>query len=456
MRELSKICSRHGVKRVFFLSFSLFIAMILTCCAGGASGGGADAEGTALSIQLPGTSTSRALWDLEDVEAFSVVLASADNTFTKTGSQGETIRFSDIPVGHYDINVTGTNSDGVVTARGEDSVDVVAGVSKTVSMTIHRTDCYAVTFHRRRGDQGSLAAAADCFDRQKFTLEGGTATHPVLDATEVPQKLGFSLQGWYASSNNGRTLSTTPYDFSSNVTGDVELYAKWIKLTNGMVYVDGNGTTIPDLLVCEHEVSQIEYQTYCTYGTDSPSATFGNGDNQPAYYVSWYDALVYCNKRSTAESLTPVYSIGGNTDPDTWGAVPTTTDAVWNAVAVDSAANGYRLPTQAEWMYVSKGGPAADNYAYSGSNNINEVAWYQSNAENSVHVPRAKLPNSLGIYDMSGNVFEWAFRSETSYRPIFGGSFASANTECTANYMEATMPELRDYKIGFRVVRTAQ
>ena len=74
----------------------------------------------------------------------------------------------------------------------------------------------------------------------------------------------------------------------------------------------------------KYEVTQAEYEKYCSYtGTDSPSSSYGDGDNYPAYYVSWYDALVYCNKRSMAEGLTPCYSISDSTDPEDWGAVPT-------------------------------------------------------------------------------------------------------------------------------------
>ena len=90
----------------------------------------------------------------------------------------------------------------------------------------------------------------------------------------------------------------------------------------------------------KYEVTQAEYEKYCSYGGSSPSSLYGDGDNYPAYYVSWYDALVYFNKRSMAEGLTPCYSISGSTDPSKWGTVPTSTDSTWDAVVCDWKANG--------------------------------------------------------------------------------------------------------------------
>ena len=108
----------------------------------------------------------------------------------------------------------------------------------------------------------------------------------------------------------------------------------------------------------KYEVTQGEYEKYCSYGDGeslfgffedpSPSAMFGDGDQYPAYYVSWYDALVYCNKRSMAEGFTPCYSISDSTDPEKWGTVPASEDATWDSVICDWTANGYRLPTEAE------------------------------------------------------------------------------------------------------------
>ena len=130
----------------------------------------------------------------------------------------------------------------------------------------------------------------------------------------------------------------------------------------------------------KYEVTQTEYEKYCSYGGSSPSSSYGDGDNYPAYYVSWYDALVYCNKRSMAEELTPCYSISGSTDPEKWGTVPASTDSTWNAVVCDWDANGYRLPTEAEWEYAARTEDnTVDSVTDSGTSDVNklgEYAWY--------------------------------------------------------------------------------
>ncbi|MGN0723725.1 MAG: formylglycine-generating enzyme family protein [Treponema sp.] len=70
------------------------------------------------------------------------------------------------------------------------------------------------------------------------------------------------------------------------------------------VFISGRSITIPDMYVCDHEVTQAEYEKYCKYGSESPRSSYGDGDNYPAYYVNWYDAIVYCNLRSIDEGLT--------------------------------------------------------------------------------------------------------------------------------------------------------
>ena len=234
----------------------------------------------------------------------------------------------------------------------------------------------------------------------------------------------------------------------------------------------------------KYEVTQAEYEKYCSYtGTDFPSSSYGDGDNYPVYYVCWYDAIVYCNKRSIAEGLTPCYSISGNTDPCEWGSVPNRSNKTWNDVVCNWSTNGYRLPTEAEWEYAARAGDnTVDVNTYSGTrdeNKLGEYAWYHANKTGTTHEVGTKIPNSFGLYDMSGNVSEmcWNWLSNCydydddieleggsdptgvpsgNYRVRRGGAWSEPPLSISVfgrNYIE---PARRDNPlIGFRVVRSA-
>ncbi|NLH93585.1 MAG: SUMF1/EgtB/PvdO family nonheme iron enzyme, partial [Candidatus Cloacimonetes bacterium] len=108
--------------------------------------------------------------------------------------------------------------------------------------------------------------------------------------------------------------------------------------------------TLNSFYIGKYEVTQAEYSQYMQPGS-SWRSDYGLGDNYPAYYVSWYAILKYCNLRSMAEGLIPCYTINGSTNPANWGAVPTDYNDAWDAAICDWNANGYRLPTEAEWEY---------------------------------------------------------------------------------------------------------
>ena len=232
----------------------------------------------------------------------------------------------------------------------------------------------------------------------------------------------------------------------------------------------------------KYEVTQAEYEVYCSYGSSSPSSSYGDGDNYPAYYVSWYDALVYCNKRSIAEGLTPCYSINDSTNPEEWGELPTAYDDplrdTWDAVKCDWNANGYRLPTEAEWEYAARAGDnTVDSLTYSGTSDVNKLgdyAWYRDNSNSTTHEVGTKLQNAFGLYDMSGNVYEWCWNwftseydenteggnnptgaSSGSRRVSRGGSWRYNSDYCAVSDRYDYRPGIRFNILGFRVVRSS-
>ncbi len=132
----------------------------------------------------------------------------------------------------------------------------------------------------------------------------------------------------------------------------------------------------------------------------------------------------------------------------------------------------FRLPTEAEWEYAAKGGKHSNGYTYSGSNNLGSVAWYYGNSKNKPHAVGDKQANELGIYDMSGNVWEWCsdwYGKYSSYnennptgasssgqyrvRVLRGGSLNDFAMEwCRSANRDSHFPEHRDFNIGFRLV----
>ena len=246
------------------------------------------------------------------------------------------------------------------------------------------------------------------------------------------------------------------------------------------VFVRGRSLTIPDLIVSDHEVTKGEYKAVMGFDPCLWADAYdkdGNkleGDavlNNPRTGVRWYDAIVYCNKLSIKEKLTPCYSIKKSTNPDDWGEVPYDKDdssrTTWDAATCDFNANGYRLPTEAEWEWLARGG---ENYEYAGSDNVDDVAWYNTNGTREV---KTKAPNGYGLYDMSGNVFEWCWdwyddsiSSSTAAdgaasgdkRVLRGGSWYYGDYCCpVADRTLYYSPEqgMIAFGFGFRVVRQA-
>ncbi|MBQ6269912.1 MAG: SUMF1/EgtB/PvdO family nonheme iron enzyme [Bacteroidetes bacterium] len=227
-------------------------------------------------------------------------------------------------------------------------------------------------------------------------------------------------------------------------------------------------TTTYDYYMLESEITQREWKL--VMGCSNNPSHYNNLEACPVENVSWYDAIYFCNKLSGILGLEKVYSISGTKNETQWGSIPTSNNSTWNAVVCDWTANGVRLPTEVEWMHAAKEGTNAD-YIYSGtSTDLEEYAWISSTpgCGSRTHIYKTKAPNALGLYDMTGNVWEWCWdrygtwptTDQTDYKGPDSGTNRINKGSCYAadapnaklEIRENTAPSTKSTQRGFRIV----
>jgi len=294
----------------------------------------------------------------------------------------------------------------------------------------------------------------------------------------TPTRTGYVIDGWYIDNT---TFANEYGNFSTPLTADLTLYAKWqfdmvlippttSPLTLGSLTGDDDeaatGTvTLSSFYMGRYLVTQEQYLEVTGHNPSyfPKPFTTAAGENiikLPVESVSWYDAIEFCNKLSIAEGFTPVYDISGRTPSTGYPITDATVTANWTN-------NGYRLPTEAEWEYACRAGTST---AFNtGAAITDNTGWYADNTGTSTHAVGLKTANAWGLHDMHGNVWEWCWDWYGPYpagaendpkgaadgvnRVSRGGGWLYEEEYLRSAYRGVSTPDDSHEVLGFRVVR---
>ena len=294
------------------------------------------------------------------------------------------------------------------------------------------------------GGTGTMSPQAIAYGAYAF-LKQNTFTRP-----------GYVFSGWNMVPDGRGYYNCDCSSFprsSAGMTENATVYAQWVqtiatdvtstasglgtsfvlKPVTGGAFSSTGGSTA-DIMVSSFYMSQYHVTRAnfsAVMGADPSNIAFSSGTNDPVQ-VTWYMAIAFCNKLSLLDGLTPVYTVSTVSDWPSlaFSSIPSSKESAWDRPIVDRSANGYRLPTEAEYMWAAIGG-ASDSRSgdivngmniggyskgYAGSNepaggqtSIGDYAWYSGNYSGTTHPVGLKKPNEMGIHDLTGNVYSWCW-----------------------------------------------
>ena len=217
---------------------------------------------------------------------------------------------------------------------------------------------------------------------------------------------------------------------------------------------------VDDFFISNCEISQSQFVKIMGY---NPSNNIGI--NLPVDNVNWYEAIVFCNEFSKKEGLLPYYKIDVNKID-----IPNycLNDSLKWKISINKSANGYRLPTEAQWEYSSKGGNKSRNFEFSGSNLFDEIGWCKQNSTTTNNIG-TKQANEIDLFDMSGNLSEWCWDWSGKYfsakeknpiginngckKIIRGGNFKTKRKYLSVYFRDEMYPYQKSNSVGFRIVK---
>lgn len=370
------------------------------------------------------------------INATTAIYEDTNATFTKSGStvtvkvslkpKSGRMRFKGVPNSKFNVkgikyNVNYKLTTGTFTISIND-VEVTVGAD---GYTPYLYGVWNSTSRKLLLTFGEVSYYTEC---ESAVLAAGKSGYMNIPTDE-------NRNGWLKRVNPSITISNISYKMVFVEGGTYTMGATAEQVGYGSDERPTHSVTLHDFYIGQTEVTQGLWQAVMGYtptnGGNSWSSSNGLGSNYPAYYVSWDDCKQFISKLNQLTS------------------------------------KQFRLPTEAEWEYAARGGMSSLGYLYSGSNNIGDVAWYTSNSGNTTHPVATKAPNELGLYDMSGNVWEWCedlygtYSSSVqtnptgptsgSYRVSRGGSWYYFAPGCRVAYRYANTPSNLN-GLGLRLV----
>ena len=330
---------------------------------------------------------------------------------------------------------------------------------------------FLVNFDEDEAEKYNLSISKE--GEGKIYFDGEESEYESGEEIKVNAKavIGYKFDRWSGD------IDSTDSEIEIIIDQDKDITAHFVKEeaeeTDRMVLVEagttsennGSVTIENDFYISKYHVTQAEFEEVMGFNPsyfndeDHPNLK-GDTTNRPVEDVTWYDAIKYANQLSEAEGLEKYYDMS---DIEYYG------DNIDDAeVTENEGANGYRLATEDEHEYAARGGKDGNATTYAGSDNLDEVGWYNDNSDlaNSEFsslpgeskskgtMPVAeKEANELGLYDMSGNVYDWTNTPLGSHRVTRGGSWLINARRCEMSSSGSNNPSLIDYSIGFRLAR---